>query len=274
MDDMEFLVFETFKHLHDNYDVAQEIKIDTQNSFNDFIKSYPTKPGIIYHIQKASAVFVIRTFVSKNIREDYLKIMERPEDYPSLRLTDLDGSLQEHLRFFIVENPSEAEIIHDQIHNRRYPFNEEIMCNLSDPGFSWWLTKKPKGFQLSFTISVSYHDDNLKLGPLGDRELAIRMFQRFENLVASAGIAMNIQNEMNRVQFTDCEEFIMEELKDLFEFGIVNETLKDLFKILGRKSQNQSFLEEVWYYFNELGAMRRFWIQVQYDLTAVSEKSF
>src|SRR5690606_8120341 len=126
-------------------------------------------------------------------------------------LEDID----EKLKFFMVEDVSQAEIIHDQIHNRRFPIHEEMICNLSDPGFSWWLTKKNKGFQISFTMSVA-DDQTIKLGPLGDRELAIRNFQQFEDLVSSAGLAMNIQNETNRVQFTDCEEFILEELKDVF----------------------------------------------------------
>ncbi len=167
-----------------------------------------------------------------------------------------------------MENPSEAEIIHDQLHNRRFPVNEELLCNLSDPGFSWWLTKKDKSFQISFNMSVSEDQNTVKLGPLGDRELAIRIFQSFEGLVTSAGIEMNIQNELNRVQFTDCEEFLLEELKDVFEFGVITETLKDLFKILARKIKNSSSLQETWFYLHELAAMRRFWIQIQYDLNA------
>lgn len=268
MDEIELLVAETFKHFHENFshnvDIAPTPVIPQDK--NDV---YPESPGIIYHIQKSTSVFVIRTLVSKNIRDDYQAILERPEDYPSLRL--LEGSqddVSQKLKFFIVENPSEAEIIHDQLHNRRFPVNEELMCNLSDPGFSWWLTRKSGGFQLSFTMSVAQDENTLKLGPLGDRELAIRNFQSLENLVTSAGIGMNIQNELNRVQFTDCEEFLLEELKDVFEFGVVTDTMKDLFKILARKTKDASSLEETWFYLHELAAMRRFWIQIQYDLNS------
>lgn len=270
MDEIELLVAETFKHFHENFR-------ETEESFghmhpveiSDDSVSFPEDPGIIYHIQKTTSVFVIRTLVSRNIREDYIKIIDRPEDYPSLRLLEGgEADVSEKLKFFIVENPSEAEIIHDQLHNRRFPVNEELMCNLSDPGFSWWLTKKEKGFQISFNMSVSEDESTVKLGPLGDRELAIRNFQSFETLVSSAGIDMNIQNELNRVQFTDCEEFLLEELKDVFEFGVITDTLKDLFKILARKIKNSSSLQETWFYLHELAAMRRFWIQIQYDLNA------
>jgi hypothetical protein len=271
MDEMQFLVEETYRHLeklsHVQTEVGCEENILDQEASDQV---FPEGPGVIYHIQKSGAVFVIRILASSNVCLDFQRIIEAPEDYPSLRLVE-DGGIEvaKKLKFFLVENFSEAEIIHDQLHNRRFPVNEEMMCNLSDPGFSWWLTKKESGFQLSFTMSVA-DDSSLKLGPLGDRELALRNFQMFEALISSAGIAMNVQNETNRVQFTDTEEFILEELQDIFEFGVITQTLKDLFKILSRRIQDASVLEETWFYFNELAAVRRFWIQVQYDLNVES----
>lgn len=269
MDEIEFLVEETYRH-HENLSaVFSEFKnaITPENS-SEFL-TFPESSGVIYHIQKSQSVFVLRTFVSKDIRQDYLKIIQKPEDYPSLRLLeDGEDEIEKKLKFFIVQNPSEAEIIHDQLHNRRFPIFEEMLCNLSDPGFSWWLTKKVSGFQLSFTMSVSTDETTVKLGPLGDREIALRKFQNFEHIINSVGINMNIQNEINRVQFTECEEFILEELKDLFEFGVVTKTFEDLFKILSKQTNDLSLLEDTWFYLHELAAMRRFWIQVQYDLNS------
>lgn len=270
MDEIELLVTETYKHFDENFGEDREVQesvpeeVVPQKEDDEF----PESPGVIYHVQKTTSVFVVRTFVSQNIREDYQQIIDRPEDYPSLRL--LEGGVEDLLRrlkFFIVEDSSQAEIIHDQIHNRRFPIREEMMCNISDPGFSWWLTKKQKGFQLSFTMSVA-SDETVKLGPLGDRELALRNFQTMETLITSAGIEMNIQNETNRVQFTDCEEFILEELKDIFEFGVVTETMSDLFKILSKQIKDTSSLQTTWFYLQELAAMRRFWIQIQFDLNS------
>lgn len=268
MDEMSLLVEETFRHFHENFHVNgfnETTAAPTAKKFSAL--SFPKGPGVIYHIQKSTSVFVLRTFVSHNVAKDYLEILDRPEDYPSLRLVDSnDEDIETRLKFFMVDNLSEAEIIHDHLHNRRFPIHEELMCNLSDPGFSWWLTKKHPGFQVSFTLSVSANEDSIKLGPIGDRELALRKFQDFESLVNSAGIKMNIQNETNRVQFTECEEFILEELKDIFEFGVITDTLRDLFKILAKNTKDKTLLEETWYYLHELGAMRRFWIQIQYDL--------
>jgi hypothetical protein len=265
MDEIEHLVDETYRHYYEHFESDAELPPPVADS--DPETNYPAGPGLIYHIQKTASIFVIRTLVSRSIREDFERILAAPEDYPSLRLLEgRDGELGGQLKFFMVDNPSEAEIIHDQLHNRRFPIFEELLCNLSDPGFSWWLTTKDTGFQIAFTMSVAASDQTVKLGPLGDRELDLRIFQRFAELVNRAGIEMNIQNEVNRVQFNDCEEFIIEELKDVYEFGVITQTFKDIFKILARKTYDSTCLEETWYYLLELAAVRRFWIQVQFDL--------
>jgi hypothetical protein len=266
MDDIEMMVSETFKHFHSNYPQAEEIS-NTHVVIESNENEYPSGSGIIYHLQKTTSLFVIRTFVSQNIREDYLRISQNPEDYPSLRLLEGGGeNLEKKLRYFILENHLQAEIIHDQIANRRFPVNEEMMCNLSDPGFSWWLTNKTNGFQISFTLSVGSDDDTVKLGPVGDHQLALRSFQQMENLMQEAGLNLNIQNEINRVQFNDGEDFLLEELKDLFEFGVLGEGMTNLFKLLARRISDHSQLETLWLYLQEIAAMRQFWIQIQYDL--------
>lgn len=268
MDYIELMVAETYKHLDENYpQSAFELPLTLIDEIEEEINEYPDGPGILYHLQKSTSLFVIRTLVSKNIRDDYKKIMDRPDEYPSLRLVESEVvEVEKKLRFFILENHLQAEIIHDQISNRRFPINEEIMCNLSDPGFSWWLTKKDNGFQISFTLSVGQNDETVKLGPIGDHQLALRGFQQMESLIQKAGLNLNIQNETNRVQFNDGEEFLIEELKDLFEFGMIGEGMENLFKLLARRLNDHSQLESLWLYLQEIAAMRRFWIQVQYDV--------
>lgn len=275
MDEIERLVEETYKHFeqqfpeetyahgNDGYDMREEHEL----------REIPDGPGILYHLQRTTTVFVIRTLVSQNIRSDYRRVLDRPEEFPTLRLLEDGRELDptERLRFFMVENPYQAEIIHDQLNNRRFPVNEESLCNLSDPGFSWWLTQKGGGFQISFTHSVSNGSTTVKLGPLGDQQLALRNFQALEGIITGAGLALSMENEMSRVQFAEGEEVLMEELRDLFEYGVVNENLTRLFKLLARRSEDLTTLETTWFYLQELAAMRRFWIQVQYDLGANSE---
>lgn len=269
MDEIELLVSETFKHFNEHYGSPHENAQKIHPFQLGDRLAIPDEPGLLYHIQKATSVFVIRTFVSKNIREDYQKIMEEPANYPSLRL--LEGSADsvgERLRFFVVENDGQASVIHEQLCNRRFPIHEEMMCNLSDPGFSWWLSKKENGFQIAFNLSVGFEEGAIKLGPIGEQQEALKSFQMLQYLVSTSGLTLNIQNEVNRVQFTDGDEFLIEELKDLFEFGVVNDGLKKIFKLMARTGQSSADLEMTWFYLLELSALRRFWIQIQYDLNS------
>lgn len=265
MDEIDFLVSETFKHFHENYQKAEDVIATPEVA--KFRPGLPTDPGILYHIQKSPSVFVIRTLVSQNIREDYLRIMESPEDYPSLRLTPGDShELESRLRFFIVDNQYQAEVIHDQLNNRRFPVDEEMMCNLSDPGFSWWMTMKEGTLQVAFNLSSSLDDCAYKLGPLGDRELAVKNFLQFGELLSRSGLLLSVQNEPNRVVFEEGEKLLLEDLQDLFEMGVIGDGISDLFRLLAKKSNPKGELESTWYYFQELASIRRFWIQVQYDL--------
>ena len=264
MDEIEKMVSETFNHFNEHYGIAHENA--TKLPIADQLE-IPDEPGLLYHIQKSSSVFVIRTLVSKNIREDYLLILEEPVNYPSLRL--LEGgmdTISERLRFFVVEDHSQAEIIHDQLCNRRFPMNEEMMCNLSDPGFSWWMTRRGDNLQVAFNLSSSLDSGAVKLGPLGDRELAVKSFLEFGELLMSSGLILSIQNEPNRVIFEEEEKLLLQDIQDLFEMGVIGDGLSELFRLLAKKSVDNGTMESLWYYFQELACIRRFWIQVQYDL--------
>jgi hypothetical protein len=269
MDEIEIMVAETFRHFQSNFSHERAETAPLLNSYQHFsrLRLIPTQPGLIYHLQKTASLFVVRTLVSKNLREDYEKIISAPENYPSLRL--LEGGASEvdrKIQFFNLDNHLQAEIIHDQVANRRFPIDEEVMCNLSDPGFSWWLTKKTTGFQLSFTLSVRSEEQTIKLGPLGDQQLAQKRFQQMEGLVHLAGLSLNIENESNRVQFNQGEDIFLDQLRDVFEYGKIGQTMTDLFKLFARRVADRSQLETIWLYLEEIAAIRRFWMQIQNDL--------
>lgn len=268
MDEIELLVQETFRHFQENYQKG-ETEAAVRPEAGPVHPGLPTDPGILYHIQKSPSVFVIRTLVSRNIREDYLRILETPEDYPSLRLIEGGGEeIENRLRFFIVENEYQAEVIHDQLNNRRFPVNEEMMCNLSDPGFSWWMTKREHSLQVAFNLSSFLDEGTSKLGPLGDRELAVKNFIQFGELLMKSGLALSVQNEANRVLFEESENLLLQDIQDIFEIGVIGQGMTDLFKLLSKKADTDGTLESLWYYFQELASIRRFWIQIQYDLSA------
>ena len=269
MDEISLLVSETYRHYHQHFSdkVFDLIEEELQPEAPSLTQDLPSRPGLLYHLQKSTSVFVIRTHVSSNLREDYLKVLENPGDYPSLRLVS-DGEIHtDQLKFFILESRSQAEIIHDQLSNRRFPIFEERMCNLSDPGFSWWMQPAAGSFQIAFNLSLQQSDDVVKLGPLGDQQLAIKTFLALGDLLESSGLPLSVQNEVNRIQFTETEPMLLEEFRDLFELGVVGEGIIKLFTLLSRKHEDSTLLETTWLYLQELASVRRFWIQVQYDLS-------
>jgi hypothetical protein len=81
---------------------------------------------------------------------------------------------------FVTPNEAIAEILCDQMMNKRLPRQEESLCNLSDPAMNWWYRRKAN----SITLYTGAHKgfDNkgfLSLGPLGDPNLAQRRWKRF-----------------------------------------------------------------------------------------------
>lgn len=263
MDEIEVMVAETYRHFNENHLSASHQFVDDEP-----YAEYPDGPGLIYHLQKSPSIFVIRTMVSSNIRDDYHLIMSDPTNYPSLRLTEKEGEdIGARLRFFSVDSACEAEIIHDQLNNRRFPVFEETLCNLSDPGFSWWLTRSENECQLAFTMSVQMEDSTVKLGPLGDQQLAMRNFGILAGLMQESGLNYSIQNEGSRIVFGEEDALLQEEFQNVFEFGQVSNNLKHVFKLLDRRFPRSTQVETCWLYLQEVAAVRRFWIQIQYDLS-------
>ena len=263
MDEIETLVAETYRHFNDHY----QPETRHPSAEDDLFAEIPDGPGLLYHLQKSPSIFVIRTLVSQNIRDDYRMIIADPGNYPSLRLVgDESDDITSHLKFFSVESAPEAEIIHDQLNNRRFPVFEETLCNISDPGFSWWLTKVNGSFQLAFNLA-SQDETTVKLGPLGDQQLAVKNFGILADMFDHLGLDYSIQNEGTRIIFGDENALIQEEFQSIFEFGEMGEGLKNIFKIIARRYPDTSNIETCWYYLKEVAAVRRFWIQIQYDLT-------
>lgn len=269
MDEIELLVAETFRHFHHHYGEGASVSSDTECLPDPALEQdqLPAQAGLLYHLQKSTSVFVVRSIVTKNIQEDFHKVLSSPEDYPSLRL--LEGGaddLEKRLKFFPVDSEFQAEVIHDQIANRRYPIHEELVCNLSDPGFSWWLVKEPSGFTLTFNLASGEGTEVIKLGPLGDQQMIMANFQLLEKLTQDAGLSLYVQNELNKMQVHEGEDVLLEELRDLLEFGMVGEGMVKLFTLLFKRTQYPTQMETLWFYFQELAAIRRFWIQIQFDL--------
>jgi hypothetical protein len=77
-------------------------------------------------------------------------------------------------------------------------------------------------------------------------------------------------NEPNRVVFDEDEKLLLDDIRDIFEMGVIGSGITDLFRLLAKKNADDGAMESLWYYFQELASIRRFWIQIQYDLDQIS----
>ena len=199
----------------------------------------PNSPGLIYSILRSEGTFVIRGGPCQNLQQE----RERREG-PFL--------------FFELPRLDQAQILKDQLFNRRMPLKEELLYNLSDPGLHWWLDllgPSKKGFR----VDNRGHKDSLlprflKLGPLGNPSVFNKRFSSLSKLLplqfSFDGRGIHIQGEGPYYK----------DLLTFFQKGAFSQdsTLGNLVAGQGKPSL-QLFLEEV-------SLTRRFWMKIERDL--------
>lgn len=238
-DDIDFLVQETFLEAH---------RLKDAPLVADRISFYPQSPGVIYQVKKNHSAFTISGKATKNISQ---AIGEK-----------------ESFCFFMTDNELQAEVIVDQMFNRHFPLFEEHICNLGDPGFSWWLVAKPKSFELCFR-NVFFKEGHtvIKLGPLGDPSFALEWFRRFAEKLKITMNLKPINFQQKKIILTQ------EETDNSFENIFI------LFQeIFTKGTHPNNFLSRVPMEFDagfilflgEISFLRAFWINLEKQFNQVS----
>lgn len=204
-DDIEFLVSETF------------------NGRPDFIERtearIPNAPGLIFHLQISGDTFVVRSLATENMQSEYDQIIENDLKREKLRV---DSDQIDQICYFETDNLAIAQIIQKQIANRRLPIHEERVCNISDPGFSWWM--KDEGESISILFNLSHTDqmsELIKLGPIGDCSVANKKFQKMYTFFNTLFPVKSFSSGRNRFNFSvdDSNKGYFAHLKQAFIHG-------------------------------------------------------
>ncbi|MBF0297963.1 MAG: hypothetical protein HQK51_04545 [Oligoflexia bacterium] len=219
---------------------------------------YPTTSGIIYFINQNVSTFAIKALPVKNI----CKFMTS-----NISNSEFSNNL-DSLNFFPTEYFELAEVITDQIKNRRFPIYEEDVCNLSDPGFSWWMKETDYSFKVFFRSHGTNATQQLsKLGPIGDSSLALK---RLKNLLTYAitlfpikqsivdDRQMSIVVDENSHNFDENAKKHFNDIKKLFLLGQEPPAIDIIFK--------QELSKTLYYYLKELAGTRKFWIEIESKL--------
>ena len=229
---------------------------------------YPESPGIIYKIDNGASTFCVRGYSTGNINEAFqeLKNVDSAKR-PILKLAkDDDSSMVE---FFETRTFELAEAVREQIINRRFPHQEDALCNISDPGFSWWLDVrealdgglKQGRLEIFFrSHGINRADKYIQLGPIGDGGIAaLRMNQASTLLRSSFPISeFSCDDKSFSVASQKPDHLSFISFKNIFLEGINNTELENF--------PDNSIGRTLFYYFHELAIVRKFWIEVKIKL--------
>jgi hypothetical protein len=251
MDDLSFLVNETFAH---------------QKQTSSF---YPSEPGLVFHLQATSTMYVVRALATGNIHITAQDILEYPENYPSLRLINMES---DQLQFFPTTNLLQAQTLQQILAHKRFPQHEELVCNMSDPGFSWWMVKTAEGLVISKKLISLELDQATKLGDLGDPDVLSFMFQKLAKLLkVLPGDWSSFAQDKRLVMKGPADHFLLIELENFFRTGFLTSDLDHALDFLGHKAGLDQ--DELWSlkdFLKDLAIIRQFWIKIFHQLDKVS----
>ncbi len=219
--------------------------------------SYPQAPGVVFRIDRGTDTFCLRGVACTSISDVFSALDNHDEAL--LRKLKIEEQFDD-IRFFACESMERAEMIRDQLFNRRYPIEEDRICNISDPGFSWWMERGDKSFQIFYqSISVDRASTLIKLGPIGDGKVASRFFMYLENALASVIPMAHFSSEPRSFKLaTQLVTPPFEQLFELFNSGLDICALPDF-----------AFLKDhstLYFYLSELSTLRKFWLSVEDDV--------
>lgn len=240
----------------DESQVALEIFDERSNEDEDIEAHeilYPDSPGLIYWIDAAGSTFGLRGLHTGNISQVFKSIKQGESDLlKKLRVDTSNCAEGPEFYFFETQTIEQAEVLADQYLRRRFPFSEEMVCNLSDPGFSWWMQDELQSFTLSFkTVGRVGRSESIQLGPIGDRKMASLMLAKLEShfplfQLSCSEKAFSLSGARSAGPYFD-------ELRKLFLRG---ETPHQCLEHLAKKNKTLGF------YLSELAVLRSFWLDL------------
>lgn len=220
-------------------------------------------PGLLFVIDKGISTFCLRALPCDDLEWEWDKVLRK--DAKTLEYFRLgeDWSLDD-FRVYPTKDQAEAEMIADQMVNRRFPRQEAILCNLSDPGFSWWMdvSESQADFQIYFqSHGIDRDSSYTKLGPLGDPMIACHRLSRAIGHLQGL-ISINEYSATDKAFMISSSKRSCEKFSSFLKIFTVGEFpwQEELEKSSGEK---QTLL----LYLRELASLRRFWLGVEKELS-------
>lgn len=260
---------EKLKHIKER--MKQYLANDSYIQFDEEVENsssapqfkIPESPGLIYRICESAGTYIVRSVYVDDISRE-MKLIHKDytdQNYAKLRI-DEEAELQ-NLRFFQSETIEQAEVLHELFSNRRLPKEEDVLCNISDPGFSWWLDVQPGKCTIYFkSHGVECAQNYLKLGPLSDINVFRRRMRQLNEILQAHSCGMSIIEDDNslNINVTKGSSVFFDALQKLILKGELPED-SELVGVLFRHLTLRFFLKEV-------AIVRTFWLEIESVLNA------
>ncbi len=217
----------------------------------------PVAPGLLYRVEKGANTFCIKGVVSDNLRKDYKRLLAgNVELIGRLKIENPDDL--NDLFFFQVDDFYYADQIRKDLFNRRFPTEEDVLCNLSDPGISWWLDYSNRHIAVYFNShGINRQQKFTQLGPIGNMEKLCRLFNENMELVC------RLFDVSEFVCTEKCLSIIVRKENDYFFNPLVQIFLNGEYSLVEDIFQLSHYSPTLHSYLYELSLKRKFWLIVE-----------
>lgn len=249
--DIEKLAADTFK-------LSEDI---SNGKFVDNLLEISASPGIVYYIEKGMSTFCIRGIPCPNLKLANKRLISG--DRQLLEYLKIDRTKVDYLKYFELEYFELTEHVFEQFINRRFPYNEDQVCNFGGPGFGWWFEDIDGGFRLYLGSYLGGGQANrtnqesnrmlLNLGLLGDPKFIARKLDKTKNELQNIlGVSdISVSDRLVTVKVSDTEKESYKIFRNIFLKGELTYH-GDFFKS-----------DELFFLLLEICSLRGFWLSIQ-----------
>ena len=193
----------------------------------------PRGPGVLYSIRRDGDVFLLRGSVADDLAE-------------------ADGGA-DGLRAFPTALAGQAQAIVEDMMNRRFPMDEDMIVSLGELGPGWRMESSPTSLAVHFKARGGGGREPARLGPIGDGRVASRCLAGLRDVLARAGPLADFHcSERSLRAACDGESPLLVSLADLFLGG------RPLAPGVFERGERTLEL-----FLGEVAAKRRFWLEVR-----------
>lgn len=221
---------------------------------------YPETPGVVYYLKKGKNTFLIRGISTLNIAKTYDEIFNKNNS--SSTYFKIDEEIpKETFRFFETDSLNLADILAEQIFNRRFPLIEDVFYQFNDSGLSWYIKDQDNTFVIYFNRSIRHQAEMTKvLGPIGDNVIAHQRFNFLKDVLCKVFYIdyFFCDDKSLKVSTNSVHSKKFESFKNIF--------LKGDFNLSDEYLEDNGLSRTVYYYLKEIAIVRKFWIVIQDSL--------